>query len=290
MKLAEKITASILIGCALAILFLADVSYADYKWPSGMLRGANVVPTSGASGALAESDVANLAQNWKANSVRLWARDGYNVAQVKQAISWCRKYGLYVVILWEPAGVNGGGMNQFWSSASAQQTFINNCMQNYVNFYADSGDGFAYDLINEPHDTQAPTVWPAFRDTMIAKIRARDKVHPIVVENVSYASHYFNPTSTLVPPSYCNPIYPASDTNTVYSFHFYVTGKTKATIKTMVGETVKWRAKYNRPVWCGEFGINMDTDAGGASTSYQTGYQFMKRVHRGVRRRYCWME
>jgi endoglucanase len=270
----------------------AGEAQAPFPWPKAM-RGVNII-----LGHITEADLAHLASDWKANSVRLMAESflaneppyAINTEKLKrldEVVGWCRKHGLSCVInVGQPQERNGGW---FWQTSGAQEKFVE-LWQSIAGTYAQSGPGVAYDLMNEPHGNGAAEVWPRLVGELTAAIRKLDQVHPIVVEPPPWGNaEGFVDLKPLT-----------ADANTVYSFHFYepfdfthqrgaagtlrakpedhplglhYPGRIKAfwrdapveewnrdTIRARVAPVVKFRDTYKVPVWCGEFGCTRWAD------------------------------
>jgi len=186
-------------------------------WPKEM-RGVNII-----LGHITEADLAHLASDWKANSVRLMADNVGNflaneppyatnterLKSLEEVVGWCRKHGLTCVINLEQPQP-GRNANWFWQTPAAQQKFVE-LWQTIAGTYAGSGPGVAYDLMNEPHGDGAGKVWPRLVPRLTSAIRKVDAVHPIVVEPPPWGN-----AEGFVDLKPLN-----ADANTVYSFHFY---------------------------------------------------------------------
>jgi len=270
-----------------------DEAAKAYRWPAEM-RGVNIILRW-----ITESDLDHLANDWKANSVRLMAGSPlsldppYAVEQAKlqklyQVVGWCRQRDLYVVInIGQPAGRRDAGL--FWQEKELQAGFVK-LWATIALKYADSGPGVAYDLMNEPHGKGSKETWPALARQLISTIREVDSVHPIVIEPAPWG----NPGAFVD----LKPL--TDDPNTVYSFHFYdpfdfthqrgaagtlkatpedhpqglrypgtikafwetapVEEWNKTTIRTRIEPVLQFREKYGMPVWCGEFGCTRWAD------------------------------
>jgi len=271
----------------------AEPSETRYPWPKEV-RGANIILRS-----ISRSDLEHLASDWEANSVRLmcggllsreapYSIDTTRLERLEEVVGWCREYGLYTVVnLGQPDGRRDS--SRFWETPELRARFVE-LWRTLARKYADAGPGLAYDLMNEPHGKGSAELWPALVRELTTAIREVDRVHPIVVEPAGWG----NPEAfTGLEPM-------TTDTNTVYSFHFYApfdfthqrgkAGTLKATpedhpgglrypgtikafwetaptevwnrdtIRARVQPAVKFREKYGVPVWVGEFGCTRWAD------------------------------
>ncbi len=226
-----------------------------YFWPKDM-RGMNVICRW-----IDESDIEHLAQNWKANSVRIWARQPMET--LKADVELLRKHGLYVIICHQPPDWRKD-LDIFWNSQEKQKEYIDWWVQ-VAEMFKDTGDGIAYDLMNEPHDSMMK-VWNSLYPEIAKAIRRVDKVHPIVLEPPGWGWPYGFKEE--------HDFKPIDDDNTVYSFHMYdpmdlthvrkegmkypgnVDGNywDKETIRSRLQPVLDFARKHNVTVWCGEVG------------------------------------
>ena len=264
-----------------------------HRWPENM-RGVNIILRW-----ITESDLDHLANDWKANSVRLMAGaplsldpphtiDTGRLERIYEVVNWCRERGLYVVInLGQPDGQRNA--RRFWETPGLQTRFTE-LWATIAHRYADRGRGIAYDLMNEPHGEGSADLWPGLARRTVAAVRELDQVHPIVIE----PSGWGNAEAFVDLKPFTN------DANTVYSFHFYhpfdfthqrgkagtlqatpedhplglrypgtikafwetapVEEWNKATIRARIEPVLRFRETYGKPVWCGEFGCTRWAD------------------------------
>jgi len=272
--------ASLVLAVSLAAAAPARAA-APSAWPETVQRGANLGGTN-----YTEADIAYLAQDWRANSVRILVNDlvsssaPYAVSESKRTalfalIDLCLKYQLYTVVAFSASFDN---MDDFFSNKDLKAAFAA-FWKEVAARYASAGP-IAYDLMNEPHDGLADTQWSAYAQLLTDSIRTVDKVHTLVVE----------PPGWGWPDGFAN-LKPTTDSNTVYSFHFYgpmdythqrfggqmmntpewawlqrpypgtivseggLSEKwDKNTMRTYVQKAVSFRTRYNVRLWCGEFG------------------------------------
>jgi aryl-phospho-beta-D-glucosidase BglC (GH1 family) len=117
----------------------------------------------------------------------------------------------------------------------------------------------AWEPINEPHDTPPATVAAWYRE-LIPKLRTIDPARPIVVEGANY-SHAEDLTDE----------FKMDDANIIYAFHMYNPYSYttdlqnppqvypgpwgRAYLEKTVQPALRFREKYQVPVWCGEWGV-----------------------------------
>ncbi|MCE5272102.1 glycoside hydrolase family 5 protein [bacterium] len=265
------------VGLASAVPAAAEVSVA---WPETVQRGANLGGTN-----YSEADIAYLALDWRANLVRVLVNvtltadgqcrvNGSSKETLFNLIDWCLKYRMYTVFCPSPSF---DSMDELFGSRPLKNAFIA-FWKEVAARYASAGP-IAYDLLNEPHDGLADTQWSAFAQELTDSIRTVDKVHTLVVE----------PPAWGWPDGFTN-LTPTTDSNTVYSFHFYgpmdythqrfggqVTNTPdwawlqrpypgtivsewgseywdKNTMKPYIQKAVYFRTRHKVRLWCGEFG------------------------------------
>jgi endoglucanase len=281
MRIKNYHTVMVLTLAAFIVLHLPVQAAQSVTWPDSILRGSNV--QGGVT--YSEADIAYLAQDWRANIVRVllnlklkedgqWDFSWTTREKALQVIDMCLKNRIYTVVALSP---DYSTENEFFNSDVMKKAYIAFWKDIAVR-YAGSGP-IAYDLMNEPHDELANTQWSAYAQELTDSIRTVDKVHTLVVE----------PPAWGWPDGFAN-LKPTTDKNTVYSFHFYGpmdythqryadqmmntpevvwrqraypgdilgTGYSeywdKAVMRTYVQKTVNFRKKYGVRLWCGEFG------------------------------------
>src|SRR5690606_22976137 len=128
-----------------------------------------------------------------------------------------------------------------------------------------------WDLMNEPHDNLANTMWLPYAKRLVAAIREIDTRHTIVIEPPGWGWPYG-----------FEHLLPVDDDNVVYSFHFYgpmdfthqrnngmlkateeqwlerkypghIQGEywDKETIRRQIQPAFDWAKKHNVRMWCG---------------------------------------
>ena len=191
----------------------AAAQESPFPWPRE-LRGMNIILDR-----ISEADVVHLAKDWKARGVRLmacnigaekepWGPDAAKMSRLEELVRWCRREGLYTVINLQPPGWQER-IEDFWKSEPMQEAFVG-IWKEVARRCAGTGDGVAYDLMNEPHGKGAPAAWNALAKRLTKAIREIDARHVIVVE----------PPGWGLPAGFAD-LEPTGDANTVYSFHCY---------------------------------------------------------------------
>ncbi|MBN2288558.1 MAG: cellulase family glycosylhydrolase [Candidatus Glassbacteria bacterium] len=244
-------------------------------WPQQIQRGVNV------STDITAQDLAHLADDWKANSVRILVNNitaespPYQVSarkkkEVFDCIDLCLGQGFYTVFSPSASFRNN---DRFFGSEAWKAAYLE-FWQEVATRYAGSG-GIAYDLMNEPHDNLADLHWSQYAGELTAAIRAIDSVHTIVVEPPGWGW-----------PAGFDHLVPTGDRNTVYSFHFYgpmdythqrnrghmrtteeqcrqraypgdIEGEywDKEKIRSSIQQAFEFRDSHKVRIWCGEFGV-----------------------------------
>jgi aryl-phospho-beta-D-glucosidase BglC (GH1 family) len=180
-----------------------------------------------------EADMKHLA-DWGANTVRLafsyndletddnppaWKEDGFR--DLDDVVQWGKKYGIYVILDMHvaPGGQDtqaycAGGKNLLWSNPAAQQHFID-LWTEIARRYVHRPEVAAYELMNEP-GTKQPTAAQLLDldQRTITAIRAVDPDKVIVVGGDRGSG-----------PDDLNDGIHVSDSNVLYTFHFYFQGK-----------------------------------------------------------------
>ncbi len=193
------------------------------------------------------------------NSVRIpfhykfFLSEGEGFALLDQAIAWCRRAGLYVILDMHcaPAGQTGTNIDDSWGypwlfESPRDQELTVNIWKRMAARYKDDPTVLGYDLLNEPIPPfpglakYNDSLEPLYR-RIAQSIRAVDSHHVIILEGAQWASNF----GVFGPPQ---------DKNTLYSFHKYWTAPTQDVIQPYLG----FRERYNVPVWLGESGENTD--------------------------------
>ncbi|HEY9167604.1 MAG TPA: cellulase family glycosylhydrolase [Candidatus Kryptonia bacterium] len=231
-----------------------------------------------------ESDISAL-HDWGFNLVRLPFH--YNIlspvdspgvyipggfALLDSVISWCGKYGMYVILDMHcaPGSQNSDNIGDYnssvpslWQDTSKQSRTVDiwkTIAERYRNETAVAG----YDLLNEPHwDFGAGSNNAPLRNLYVritSAVRAVDTNHIVYIEGNTYATDF----SGLTPPW---------DNKMVYSFHKYWNTNDAPSIQGYLNI----RSTYNVPLWLGESGENSNswyTDCIALMNQYDIGWSW----------------
>ncbi len=191
---------------------------------------------------------------------RLFLTEGENPVYVEEGfllidnlISWCKKYGIYVII--DMHGAPGGqtGANIDDSPNNIPELFIEKKYQDQLvdlwikiaQRYKDEPAVAAYDLLNEPlpkgtgaADKYKHLLVPLYQ-TITSEIRKIDKRHMITLEGFDWSNDW----SLFDKPF---------DSNTFYQFHYYCWARPDNL--NNIDQFLKKREELNTPVWVGETG------------------------------------
>ncbi len=211
-------------------------------------------------------------------------------ARIKEQLDWYDKYGINGILdLHNPLGRQGGGDPRIWKEKAYQDRFVN-VWKEIVTRFKDHPRVIAYEPINEPEPRYTDDwnerfkVWNDLAKRVTAAIREIDPAKPIIIDCTEYAF-----------PLAFEGLEPTGDKNTIYSFHWYYPyqfhcqkrpfiqdketyhypgefptriWKTAETFeprwwnrKTLAEEMqvpLDFAAKYNAPLFCGEFGCVSD--------------------------------
>ena len=161
-------------------------------------------------------------------------------------LTWCKRYGIYAIPDFH--GAPGGQSRYFiadpdkvrlWSSEKDQQRFADLWKAIAMRYKNNSALG-GYDLINEPIQDKKDQLVNMY-EKIIAAIREVDQNHMVFIEGGNFAKDFTLFSKVL-------------DPNMAFSFHFYnwFGGKPKNKLKNYPALS----AKFNVPLWCGEWGEN----------------------------------
>ncbi len=191
---------------------------------------------------------------------RLFLTEGENPIYVEEGfllidnlISWCKKYGIYVII--DMHGAPGGqtGANIDDSPNNIPELFIEKKYQDQLvdlwikiaQRYKDEPAVAAYDLLNEPlpkgsgaADKYKHLLVPLYQ-RITSEIRKIDKRHMITLEGFDWSNDW----SLFDKPF---------DNNTFYQFHYYCWARPDNL--NSIDEFLKKREELNTPIWVGETG------------------------------------
>ena len=177
--------------------------------------------------------------------------DGF--ALLDRMIGWCREAGLWVILDMHcaPGGQTGTNIDDsygypwLYESPKDQQLLID-IWKRISRHYAHEPIVLGYDLLNEPiphfprlHLYNAD-LEPLYK-RITSAIRSEDPNHMIILGGAQWDSNF--------------DVFGAPfDDNLIYQFHKYWTPPTAAVIESYL----KFRDRYDVPIWCGESGENTD--------------------------------
>lgn len=177
--------------------------------------------------------------------------EGFTV--LDQAIDWCRRVGLLVVLDMHcaPGGQTGANIDDSWNypwlyDSEQEQQLLCDVWRGLAEHYRDEPVVIGYDLLNEPipHFPRLQQynskLEPLYRRVTKA-IREVDTNHCIILEAAQWDTNF----KVFGPPF---------DTNSIYEFHKYWMPPEQKAIQ----EYVDYRDRYNVPIWLGESGENTD--------------------------------
>jgi aryl-phospho-beta-D-glucosidase BglC (GH1 family) len=258
----------------------------------GVMAEGKAVQFRGVNGALqlTEEDISHLAQDWRANSLRILLSHGRaiqtkppyeyveeDLKQLDAIVGWCEKFGVNCIInIHEAPGYVyvSGQDNSLWTSPEHQERLVR-AWEMLARRYRNRSPLVWYDLLNEPHGTDekpgAVGSWNRLAKELTAAVRKIDPDHTIIVEGTGWAF-----------PRGFGALEPTGDANTVYDFHWYLPkGYSHAKPEDKVtypGALANWTGgppsqwdkarmlkelepvfafekKFGVPVRCGEFGV-----------------------------------
>ena len=257
------------------------------------LRGA-MVGTS-----IDEDGLRTLGRDWNANVIR-WQLCGYkprtdtgdlaaydkmlddHLRRLDAILPLCEKYGILVCVdLHTGPGQWAAGDRNLFASPACQKRFIE-IWQMIARRYKDSRAVWAYDLLNEPHESSVSEEaddWQGLAERAARAIREIDPQRAIIVEPASGGD-----------PSGMRTLRPIAVANVIYSPHMYapiefthqgvfspgaapvtypgtIAGKPwdKAALEKVLAPTVAFQRAYGAAIFIGEFSaIRWAPDGSGA--------------------------
>ncbi|MCB8994265.1 MAG: cellulase family glycosylhydrolase [Bacteroidales bacterium] len=176
-----------------------------------------------------------------------------NFSLLDSLVSWCGKYGVYVILDMHAAPGGQTGQNIDDSPNDLPELFMDPIYENRLirlwvklaDRYKDSPAVAGYDLLNEPlpDRTGAAEKYKYMLEPMYKKITAAirevDKKHMIILEGSNWANDW----SVFTKPF---------DDNLVYQFHYYCWNQPEKL--NSINYFLKMRDSLNAPVWVGETG------------------------------------
>lgn len=168
--------------------------------------------------------------------------DGFK--KLDEVISWCKKYGLYVIP--DMHAAPGGQNNLFisdpentklWNSEENQK-HANDLWRKIAERYNNDTTIAGYDILNEPDVNNTATLIDFYK-TLVKNIRSVDTNHLLIIEGNNLA-HSFKG-------------FPAKlDDNQVYSYHYYPWFNEKNKLKNL--KNITSEINTSLLLWCGEWG------------------------------------
>ncbi len=206
------------------------VEYELKSWPEWTLRGVNVNIDHGR--ARQREDFQHLAEDWKANHVRIQIFTGgvplkfgepgesaleYFQQKVDPVLKWCEEFNLSVVLDCHGPPGNPNHWNdpgrKLWEDFKWHENFVR-LWREIAEYYKENTIIVGYELLNEPNMREqvenTPSDWNTLAKKLTTAIREADKYHTIVVGPIAWSSA--NGFSHLEP---------TGDPNTIYTFHMY---------------------------------------------------------------------
>ncbi len=186
----------------------------------------------------------------------VFLEDGFRL--IDSLVTWCNKYGIYVIL--DMHGAPGGqtGANIDDSPKDLPELFIEQKYQDQlvslwlklVERYKDNPTVAAYDLLNEPLPVNTGSaekykhlLIPVYQ-RLIDEIRKIDKKHMFTIEGFDWSNDWS---------LFDKPL----DNNTFYQFHYYCWGRPDELYP--ITRFLDKRVQLNTPVWVGETGEKGNT-------------------------------
>lgn len=175
------------------------------------------------AGFIKEEDIARIS-SWGTDHVRVpvdynlvedeqgvYKESGF--AHIQDAIDWCRKYHLNMVLdLHKTYGYSfdaGEGESGFFDNEDYQERFYR-LWEEFAKRFAKNEDMLAFELLNEVTEKSFCDAWNRISDTCIKKVRA---IAPTI--KILIGGYYNNSIEAL------KDLLPPQDENIVYNFHCY---------------------------------------------------------------------
>lgn len=184
-------------------------------------------------------------------------------------ISLCEKHEIYAILDLHttPGGQNpdwhcdtASGIPMLWNYGALRDTVIA-LWGHIAKYYRNNPWVAGYDIVNEPSMVKNAVVFNEFYDKVVSEIRKHDTNHIIFIEGNRFSTDF-------------SMLDPVEDPQVAYTFHFYPFVDEPAVLSpemkredrkkiflTEFERLVSIRDKYNRPVWCGEFGLVLDEES-----------------------------
>lgn len=195
-----------------------------------------------------------------------WLQEGFE--RIDSMCVWAERWGILLILDMHacPGGQSSGDICDYdsskpslWESEDNQLKLIA-LWRNIAERYKDRKCVAAYDLINETNWTLTNNnklLWDTFK-SIIKAIREVDTNHIVILEGNSYSNDYTGFPATKM------------DTKMMLQYHRYGVYNTQAQVQDMADMA----AKYNCPVYIGEFGENSNSWTAGSVRLYEEAMQF----------------
>lgn len=235
----------------------------DHSGRTIHLRGFNVlwwVPVTDQDAA----DIQKLGVNCVRYMFGYQPRGTYDPSQLNEVetqVRYFTKRGIWVIpVLYEceRKDATSGQTKQPWDDAQLNREFLA-LWQDLMRRLGNDPNVVAWEPLNEPHGSATTETVAAWYRNVIADLRQHDPSRPIVVEGANY-SHPEDLTEGIK----------MADTNVIYAFHFYHPWEYttdlrnplldypgawgKAYLEQKLAPALRFRDKFNVPIWCGEWG------------------------------------
>jgi len=176
-----------------------------------------------------------------------------NFQYLDSLVTWCKKYGVYIIL--DMHGAPGGqtGQNIDDSPNDLPELFMDKKFEErliklwleIVRRYKDEPIIAGYDLLNEPlpertgaAEKYGHLVEPLYKK-LTTRIRQIDSRHVIFLEGINWSNDWSIFSETF-------------DDNLVYQFHYYCWNRPDEL--NSINQYIKYREKLNAPIWVGETG------------------------------------
>ncbi|HBC28951.1 MAG TPA: hypothetical protein DC006_04670 [Prevotellaceae bacterium] len=195
-----------------------------------------------------------------------WLQEGF--ARIDSMCVWAERHGMLLVLDMHacPGGQSSGDICDYDSSkpslweSEANRAKLIALWRRIAQRYRDEKCVAAYDLINETNWTlpdRNKLLWDTFK-AIIKAIREVDSKHLVILEGNSYSNDYTGLPSSKM------------DSKMMLQFHRYGVYNTKSQVQYMAN----LGAKYNCPVYIGEFGENSNSWTADAIRLYEEAMGF----------------
>jgi len=204
-----------------------------------------------------QSTVNTLANDWKANVIRVAAGDDNvdkNITDTKNLMDYTWSAGIYVIADWHYHTISSNAETYFNSIASyAKQKNYNHVIYEVFNEPCNGGSSGCGSLISW---SQIKT----YAENLIDKIRAQDSDGLIIVGTPSYSSD--------ISAARANPITETRAKNVMYTLHFYSSDPTHNTYQG----SLKSAYCNNFPIFATEWGTSLASGDGNQDWTLTNGW------------------